>query len=153
MKKLFSISLFLMAGIVLLSSCTKTDYYNEWNDYKNDESGIVTYVSEVNSPYSVVRLDYDGMYAIIYSIDKNDNLWPYKKDVLYGDFSKGATRKVYNKSLGKSIKIDVDDFFKYESDAINAVIRREDNEGYVSAFKQNAVKLQMRTGERIAVGK
>ncbi len=143
MKRFISISLVLFAGIVLLASCTKRDYYDD--NQNNDESGIVRYISEVNSPYSVVKLDYDGQYAIVYSVDNDTRLWPEFNDVLIGDFSIGGSRSVYNKTYGRSIRLEVDEFFRFENDAINAVIRREDSEGYVSAFKKNAIKLQRRT--------
>lgn len=136
-------TLVLFAGIVLLASCTKRDYYDDQPN--DDESGIVTYISEVNSPYSVVKLDYDGQYAIIYSVDNDAKFWPEINDVLIGSFNIGGSRSVYNKTYGRTIKLEVDEFFRYENDAINAVIRREDSEGYASSFKKNAIKLQRRS--------
>ncbi|TXI33352.1 MAG: hypothetical protein E6Q58_02860 [Niabella sp.] len=146
MKKILTISLMFLAGIVLLSSCTKTDYYDDWQDDNNDESGIVKYISEVNSPYSVVKMDYDGQYAVIYSVDKDVKLWPENNDVLIGDFTVGGNRKVYNKTIGKSINIEVDEFFKYQDDAIHSVIRKEDSEGYSATFKKSPILTQRRTG-------
>jgi hypothetical protein len=143
MKRFISMTLMLFAGVVLLASCTKRDYYDDHSN--DDESGIVTYISEVNSPYSIVKLDYDGQYAIIYSVDNDTRLWPEINDVLIGSFAVGGSRSVYNKTYGRSIRIEVDEFFRYENDAINAVIRREDSEGYVSSFKKNAIKLQRRS--------
>jgi len=144
MKKILTLSLLLMAGVILLAGCTKRHYYDEWNDYNDDESGIVVYISEVNSPYSVIRMDYDGQYAVVYSVDDNVKLWPEIDDVIYGDFTIGGSRKVYNKTIGKTIRLEVDDFFKYKNDAINSVIRKEDSEGYVSSFKKSSIKLQRR---------
>ena len=149
MKKILSISMMLLAGIVLFSSCTKRDYYDDWNGNDDEESGIVKYISEVNSPYSVVKLDYDGQYAVVYSVDSDVKLWPETNDVIYGDFTIGGSRKVYNKTIGKTIRLEVDEFFKYEDDAIHSVIRKEDSEGYVASFKMKGIKLQRRTNSPI----
>ena len=144
MKRFISISLVLFAGMVLLASCTKRDYYDD-NPRNNDESGIVTYISEVNSPYSVVKMDYDGQYAVVYSVDSDAGLWPEVNDVLVGDFEAGGSRSVYNKTFGRSIRLEVDEFFRYRNDAINSVIRKEDSEGYAASFKKNAIQMQRRT--------
>lgn len=149
MKRILTISMMFLAGIVLLSSCTKRSYYDDWNDFDDEESGIVTYISEVNSPYSVVRMDYDGQYAVVYSVDSDVKLWPEINDVIYGDFTTGGSRKVYNKTIGKTIRLEVDEFFKYENDAIHSVIRKEDSGGYASAFKMNGIRMQRRTNSPI----
>ncbi|MFT4092823.1 MAG: hypothetical protein QM640_04225 [Niabella sp.] len=142
MKKLLSLSLVVFAGIMLLSSCTKRHYYDD----DNEESGIVTYNSDT-SPYFVTKMDIDGQYGVMYSVDNDQNSWPIEDDVLYGNFAVGGSRKVYNKSVGKYTAIEVDEFFDYESDAINSIKRKE------TSFATKGIKIQKRTSSRINVSK
>lgn len=136
----------LFTAVVLMTGCVKRDYYDDDYDNwgNNEEYGKVTYISEVNSPYSVVRMNADYQYAVVYSTDNNVKLWPEEGDVLYGDFTVGGNRKIYNKTIGKNITLEVDEFFYNENDAIQSVIRKEDSEGYVSAFKKTLIKVQRR---------
>lgn len=140
MKRLLTFSILAVLATVFFASCSKRDHYN--NSYK--ENGVVTYISEVNSPYSVVRMDDDGTYAVIYSTDGSASLWPEINDLLYGDFAEGGNRNVTNKTIGKTIRIEVDDFFDYRDDAISYVINKEDSEGYAASFKKSNLKIQRR---------
>ncbi len=125
MKKILTVFLLAVSGVMLLASCSKKDYYqDDWNNYNTKESGIVTYNSS-SSPYFVMKMDADGKYGVMYSVDSDQKSWPVADDVVYGDFTVGGSRKVYNKTYGKSTAIEVDDFFDYESDAINSIKRKE----------------------------
>ncbi|MGJ7031637.1 hypothetical protein [Niabella hirudinis] len=147
MKRIFTFSILSVLAVVVLASCSKRDYWRDDDRYTN-ETGITVYVSEVGSPYSVVQMDYDGSYAVVYSLEKDKYYWPEKSDIIYGDFSVGGSRTLYNKTAGFNIRLEVDDFFDYKDDAINSVIRKEDKGGYVAAFKNTNVKvsLQRRAG-------
>ncbi|WP_018629538.1 hypothetical protein [Niabella aurantiaca] len=145
MKRIFTFSIIAVLAAVVLTSCSKRDYWRDDDPY-NDESGITVYISEVGSPYSVIRMDYDGRYAIVYSQESDKYYWPEMNDVIYGDFSVGGGRTLYNKTAGFNIRLEVDEFFDYKNDAVNAVIRREDNEGYAKAFNNTKVSLQRRSG-------
>lgn len=142
MKRMITFSLLAVLGTFILASCSKHDYYD---DNYNNEGGFTVYVSEVNSPYSVIQMDNDGQYAVVYSVEKDAKYWPLINDVIYGNFSVGGTRTLYNKTAGWNIQLQVDDFFQYKNDAINSVIRKENQEGYAKAFENNPVKIQRRT--------
>jgi len=148
MKRILTFSIASVLAVVVLASCSKRDHWRD-NDRYNDESAITVYVSEVGSPYSVVRMDYDGSYAVVYSQEKDKYYWPETNDVIYGDFSIGGGRTLYNKTAGFNIRLEVDDFFDYKNDAINSVIRKEDKEGYAKAFNNTKISLQRRTGVQV----
>ena len=78
-------------------------------------------------------------------MDSDAGLWPEVNDVLIGDFEAGGSRSVYNKTFGRNIRLEVDEFFRYRNDAINSVIRKEDSEGYTASFKKNTIQMQRRT--------
>ncbi|MCF3108446.1 hypothetical protein LL912_06630 [Niabella sp. CC-SYL272] len=148
MKRVLTFSIVSVLAVVVLASCSKRDHYRDDDRFQN-ETGITEYISEVGSPYSVVRMDYDGSYAVVFSQEKDSYYWPRMKDVIYGDFSVGGGRTLYNKTAGFNIRLEVDAFFDYKNDAINAVIRREDQEGYAKAFSNTKVSLERRTGTPI----
>ncbi len=148
MKRILTFSIVSVLAVVVLASCSKRDHWRD-DDRLQNETAITVYVSEVGSPYSVVRMDYDGSYGIVYSQEKDKYYWPEINDVIYGDFSVGSGRTLYNKTAGFNIRLEVDEFFDYKNDAINAVIRREDQEGYAKAFNNSKISLQRRNGTPI----
>ncbi|TXH22677.1 MAG: hypothetical protein E6Q95_01715 [Chitinophagaceae bacterium] len=137
MKKFIQISMMLVALMVAFASCTRNDYWDDNNDYNNYYTeGRVSYVSEVGSPYSVVRLS-DGRFAAIFSTDQNDELWPLEDERLGGDFKIGGERRVKNLTGNFNCYIEVDALFSSNQAAISYVIGREDSEGYAAKFKSN----------------
>lgn len=84
-------SLVILAGIVLLASCRKKDYYDDRNDV---EVSVVFEISD--SPFSIIRFENDGTYAIIEHLESNSELWPIEGDALRGRFYEGKESVVYN---------------------------------------------------------
>ncbi|SDD86971.1 hypothetical protein [Niabella drilacis] len=144
MKRILTFSIVSVLAVAVLGSCTKRDHWRDDNR-NNKETGITVYVSEVGSAYSVVRMDYDGSYAVVYSLENDKYYWPEKNDVIYGDFSIGGGRTLYNKTAGFNIRLEVDDFFDYLDDAKRSVIRKED-QGTMTRTPGTTVNLQRRTG-------
>lgn len=152
MKKFIQISMMLVALMVAFASCTRNDYWGDDNDYNNYYTeGRISYVSEVGSPYSVIRLS-DGRFAAIFSTDKNDELWPLEDERLGGDFKIGGERRVKNLTGNFNCYIEVDALFSSNQSAISYVIGREDSEGYATKFKSNnkiAIRKTTRTDIKI----
>lgn len=93
MKKILTFALLAATVTVLLSGCYKNDtYYNNKSDV--ERARVIDY--ENGTPYSIIRYDYDGTYAIIESTDANTNLWPEIGDRLEGVFKEGQERSIYN---------------------------------------------------------
>jgi hypothetical protein len=100
MKKILTLSLLMIAGIVLLASCTKRDYYDDRNDV---EISVIFEVSD--SPYSIIQFNNDGTYAIIEHLENNSNRWPIKGDRLQGRFYEGKESTVYNLTAGYNNRV------------------------------------------------
>jgi hypothetical protein len=96
MKKLFTISSFLVLATLFLAGCTKQRdvAYNDESYWLTKERGEVIYsdnycnyyVVETANGYTVIR-SYGG-YA------------PYEGTIVYGDFSYSGTQDFYNRSSG-----------------------------------------------------
>lgn len=148
MKKFLKISMILVAVIIAFASCTRSDYWESDQPGNNNyyKEGRITYVSEVGSPYSVIRLN-DGRYAAIFSTDNDDELWPLEDERLSGDFKIGGERRVKNITGNFNCYIEVDAVFSNSQAAISYVIGREDSEGYAAKFKTSN-KIAVRKGNR-----
>ncbi|HMK03429.1 MAG TPA: hypothetical protein VK489_04530 [Ferruginibacter sp.] len=91
MKRLFTLTAILLFTVIFLSSCVKDrDHVNEENYWLNQEIGEVVYSSS-SCNYWVVE-SYNG-YNIVYSGSSNK---PYEGQIIYGNFSSGGTRELYN---------------------------------------------------------
>ncbi len=138
MKKLLTISLMLLAGVVLLAGCTKRDYYEDTREY----ALVVDYVE--GYPYSVIRFDADGTFAVIESLDNNADYWPLINDELFGDFDLGS-RYVRNNDAGYNIRISVLDYANSLNEANHILDSYIDRYGF--AKKMSSVRAKGRGGE------
>jgi len=125
-----------LAGMVLLASCTKRDYYQDTREY----ALVVDYVE--GYPYSVIRFDADGSFAVIESMENNSDYWPLINDELFGDFDLG-TRYVRNNDAGYNIRVSVLDYANSLSEANRIIDRYIDRYGY--AKKMPSVRSAGRT--------
>lgn len=94
MKKLFTLSVTFLLGVILLSSCRKADVIvgNDESYWLNQEEGEVVY-SNPSCNYWVVET-YNG-YTVMHS---NTGSMPYEGDLVYGNFSSRGSRNIYNYS-------------------------------------------------------
>lgn len=95
MKKIFTISAFVLFVSVLLGSCVKTDYnYYDERYWLSKERGEVVYSDSYCSYYVIDT--YSG-YTIV-------RTWggykPYEGSIVYGDLSYMGTKDMYNRSTG-----------------------------------------------------
>ncbi len=107
MKKIFTISAFLVLSIVLLAGCSKRGgYYEDDESYwLSKESGEVVY-SDSYCPYYVVET-YNG-YTVIRSAS---GFTPYEGSIIYGDLSRLGVRDMYNRSDGTIVRGEVVDYW------------------------------------------
>lgn len=95
MKRIITMSLVLFAGVVLLASCTKRDYYDDRNDQRDywygQERGMVKWSSDV-CPYFIV--DLGDTYGIMRALT-SANDYPYPDDYIYGNFNSAGTRDYF----------------------------------------------------------
>jgi len=95
MKKIFTLSILLIAGVLLLSSCYRDNIpANDENYWLSQEKGEVVY-SDSYCNYYVVQ-SYNG-YTVIRSYG---NYKPYEGSFVYGNFSGRGTRDFYDWNSG-----------------------------------------------------
>lgn len=125
MKRFISISLVLFAGIVLLASCTKRDYYDDRNDV---ETGRVVVAPDDYPWYAVV--DLGDTYAFIETLSDNEDDWPYNEERLTGVFYDGRDSRVYNEDGGFYVNIRVHGFYNTFAQAESAMDSYYDRYGF-----------------------
>lgn len=105
MKKIFTISSFLILSVVILAGCTKRSYHDDGNDYwLSKEYGVVVY-SDSYCPYYVVET-YNG-----YTVIRSNGYSPYEGDEIYGDLSRTGYRDFYNYTDNTIIRGEVTDYW------------------------------------------
>lgn len=115
MKKIFTISSFLLLAVAILAGCSKRDssYYDNDEDYwLSRERGIVVY-SDTYCPYYVVETSYG--YTIIEA--GSGHSLPYEGDVMYGNLSRLGYAEFYNRSAGTIIRGNIVDYWLTYSEA------------------------------------
>jgi len=105
MKRIFTITSFMILTAVVLAGCSKRDYYNDEDYWLSKERGEVVY-SDSFCPYYVVET-YNG-YTVVRSAD---GYAPYEGSVIYGDLSRLGSRELYNRSDGSIIRGEVTDYW------------------------------------------
>jgi len=107
MKKLFTISSFLVLSAILLAGCSKRGViYDDNNNYwLSKENGVVVY-SDGYCPYYVVET-YNG-YTIIRA---TGGYTPIEGDEIYGDLSRRGYMNLYNYSDDAIINGEVTDYW------------------------------------------
>lgn len=104
MKKLITISLMFFAGVILLASCVKENYYEE--PINNDkELAYVDYFYKDYPYIFIVQFDRDGRYAIVTTLNE-DKYLPILDEQLVGNFSIG-TKNILVKKGNFYAKMDV----------------------------------------------
>ena len=115
MKKLFTISSFLVLSVIFLAGCAKRDAGFNENYWLTRERGEVVYsdsycnyyVVETNNGYSVIRSH--GSYQ------------PYEGSIVYGDFGFAGTQDFYNRSSGVIFTGTVTDYWLSYNEALDAL--------------------------------
>lgn len=114
MKKIFTLSSFVILSVVLLAGCTKRGggYYGNDEDYwLSKENGVVVY-SDTYCPYYVVETYYG--YTIIEAVN---GYLPYENDMIYGNLSHTGYTDLYNRSDRSVIRGRVVDYWLTYSEA------------------------------------
>jgi hypothetical protein len=115
MKKIFTISSFLILTVVLFAGCYKQNIGSDEAYWLSKERGEVVYsdsycsyyVIQTGNGYSVVR-SYGGFK-------------PFEGSIVYGDFSYAGTHDIYNRSTGVIFTGIVTDYWLSYAEAQNAV--------------------------------
>ena len=96
MKKIFTLSALILSVTLFLSSCVKNNYDNGFDEnyWLTKEEGEVVY-SDSYCNYFVVETYYGFTIVRAYG-----NYKPYEGSLVYGNFSNGGTRDLYNYSAG-----------------------------------------------------
>lgn len=108
MKKIFTISSFLILSAVILAGCTKRGggYSHSDEDYwLSRERGQVVY-SDTYCPYYVIETYYG--YTIVEALS---GALPYEGDIIYGNLSRTGLADLYNRSAGRVIRGDIVDYW------------------------------------------
>jgi hypothetical protein len=105
MKKIFTISSFLILSIVLLSGCVKRSYYDDTDYWLSKENGIVVY-SDNFCPYYVIET-YNG-YTIVRA---TGGITPYEGDEIYGNLSGRGYKDLFNYSANTIIRGEITDYW------------------------------------------
>jgi hypothetical protein len=115
MKRIFTITSLLILTVVLLSACTKSDYYYDEDYWLSRERGVVVY-SDSYCPYYVVETR--NGYTIINS---QSGTTPYEGTTIYGDLSRIGSMDLYNYSDGTIIRGRVTDYWLSYNEAQNEI--------------------------------
>ncbi|WP_346238939.1 hypothetical protein ABDK00_005820 [Niabella insulamsoli] len=86
MKKILTISFLFLAGVILLASCTKRDYYEEPPNER--ETAFVDYFYEDYPFVFIVQFQRDGRYAVVTTLNEDEYL-PIIDEELVGNFGLG----------------------------------------------------------------
>jgi hypothetical protein len=105
MKRIFTITSFVILTAIVIAGCSKRDYYYDEDYWLSKERGEVVY-SDSFCPYYVVET-YNG-YTVVRSAD---GYAPYEGSIIYGDLSRLGTRDLYNRSDGSIIRGEVTDYW------------------------------------------
>ncbi len=138
MKRVLNFSVVALLAIVVLASCTKSR-----DHYQNNDIETAVVVDFYDSPYSIIRYDYDNTYAIIESLENDSNIWPRKGDRLRGTFYEGKESRVTNITRNYSNSIYVVENITTEDEAYEA-LDYYDTRYNASAMKGNNIKLFQR---------
>ncbi len=142
MKRFISISLVLLAGMVLLASCTKRDYYDNGNNNRIEDAYVYEYADE----FFTIEFIADGRFAVVESLD-NESFWPDVDERLRGDFALGRKR-VQNITGGFDMNVRVlENNIRTEAAAQDAIddyyFQRY---GYYPEFAMKNQNLKLKTG-------
>lgn len=110
MKRIFTLSFFVLFTTVLLSSCVRETIYNNEDYWLSKERGEVVY-SDPYCSYYVVETYYG------YTIIRSAGYKPYEGSIVYGNFSARGTRDMYNRSSGIVFTGTVTDYWLSYTDA------------------------------------
>jgi hypothetical protein len=111
MKKIFTISSFLILSVLLLAGCTRRGYSNDEDYWLSKERGVVVY-NDSYCPYYVVETS--NGYTVI---ETSGSYTPYEGDVIYGDLSRHGYMNLYNRSDGTIISGSIVEYWLNYDDA------------------------------------
>ena len=139
MKKIFTLSFFLILSVAFLAGCTKRGYgYDNGNDldyWLNKEYGVEAY-SDNYCPYYVVET-YNG-----YTIIRATGYKPYEGDEIYGDLSYFGYRTFYDYTDDSFLKGEVTDYWLSYAEAQYLI----DNLCYGDVYGKGVEKKAIRQG-------
>jgi len=115
MKKIFTLSGFLLFIAIFFSSCVKQNVFQIDEGYwLSKERGEVVYSSS-SCPYYIVQTA--NGYSIVQSLDSK----PYVGDILYGDLSYYGAKDMYDRTGGIMITGDEKEYWLSYSGAQDAI--------------------------------
>lgn len=118
MKKIFTLSILAVAATIFLASCSKTVVYDDGFDesyWLSKERGEVVY-SDAYCSYYVIETYYGFTVVQAYGGYK-----PYEGSMVYGNFSSGGTRDIYNRSTGYVFTGTITDYWLSYDEAQDAL--------------------------------
>lgn len=142
MKKIFTLSAFLLLVTILISSCYRdnTVVTNNENYWLNKEQGEVVY-SDPYCNYYVVETYYGYNIVRAYAGYK-----PYEGTIVYGNFSSRGTRDMYNYSNRYVFTGSVTDYWLSYNEAQDAldyycpIYGKNGNAPEKRVFKESTIK-------------
>ena len=128
MKRFISISLVLFAGMILLASCTKRDYYDD-NVGGSETAVVVDYFPDY--PFTIIKFESDLTYAVIEHLDDK---YPKRGQILDGIFEPGRISTIRNLDFSENIRIKTLENNPTEQDAYDALNDYADEYDRVHGF-------------------
>jgi hypothetical protein len=142
MKKIFTLSAFVLTASLLLSSCVKNDTYYGFDEgyWLSKEQGEVVY-SDPYCSYYVVETYYG--YNIIQAYGSYK---PYEGAMVYGNFSSRGTRDIYNYTTGYVFTGTITDYWLTYTEAQDALdyYCPLAGKGVTREFKKSTIKQQVK---------
>lgn len=150
MKRFLNYSVVALLAIVVLASCTKSDYYyDDGRNYNED----ATVVYHEDSPWIILSF-YDGGYAVMKAMSNSVNYWPEQNDIVRGNFQNTGTRTFKNTTMGYNFTGWVVSFANNYDDAYDDLDYYATRDGYPasSALQRNKeIKASARSGNVIKI--
>jgi hypothetical protein len=140
MKKLFTISSFLVLATIFLAGCTKRDVvYSDESYWLSRERGEVIYADNYCN-YYVVETAHG--YTVIRSYG---GYVPYEGTIVYGDLSYSGTQDFYNRSSGVIFTGTVTDYWLSYYEAQDALdyycpLGKQAGTSSMSTFRKKTVE-------------
>lgn len=130
MKRVLNFSVVALLAIVVLASCTKSrDYFDDRN---YTEDATVEY--DENSPFSILSFS-SGEYAVFKTLSSNPDIWPYRYEIIRGNFQSTGSRSFKNVTGNYTFNANVVEFFSNYLDARDALDEYAIRDGYAITNK------------------
>lgn len=140
MKKIFTLSVFVLIASVFFTSCIRENIpYNQEDYWLSKERGEVVY-SDSYCNYYVVETYYGYTIIRAYGTYK-----PFEGSIVYGNFSSAGTRDIYNRSSGVVFTGTITDYWLSYTEAQYALdYYCPYGKGQTREFKKSTIKQEQK---------